>query len=119
NKDRPESRRAFGAKCAAYLQKGIGVVMADIVTNRQFNLHNELVDVMRLGDEFRMLANVFLYGVAYRPARRDGGNVFDVWTTPLAVGGSLPLLPLALKGARAVPLDLEAAYTLTRERARM
>src|SRR6185369_4825652 len=34
NKDRPDSRRAFGAKCAAYLQQGIGVVVVDIVTSR-------------------------------------------------------------------------------------
>src|SRR5207245_1335800 len=34
NKDRAASRRAFAAKYAAYLQRGIGVVVADIVTSR-------------------------------------------------------------------------------------
>jgi 3-isopropylmalate/(R)-2-methylmalate dehydratase large subunit len=43
NKDRPESRRAFGAKSAAYLQRGIGLITVDIVSSRQFNLHNELI----------------------------------------------------------------------------
>src|SRR4029079_13276772 len=42
NKDRPDSRRAFAAKCSAYLQRGLGLVILDIVTGRQFNLHNEL-----------------------------------------------------------------------------
>ena len=37
----------------------------------------------------------------------------------LAVGGTLPLLPLALKGTRAVPLDLEATYTDARQRGRL
>src|SRR5262249_26490022 len=69
NKDRPESRRAFGAKCAAYLQRGIGAVVVDIVSNRQFNLHNELVQVIGLGGEATMPADVSLYTVAYRPAR--------------------------------------------------
>src|SRR5262249_40759457 len=32
NKDRPEARRAFAAKCASYLQQGIGLVIVDIVT---------------------------------------------------------------------------------------
>src|SRR5262249_12993749 len=52
NKDRPEARRGFAAKCAAYLQRGIGVVVADLVTTRQANLHNELIDVLRLDAAF-------------------------------------------------------------------
>ena len=32
NKDRPESRRAFAAKSAAYLQRGVGLIVLDIVT---------------------------------------------------------------------------------------
>jgi hypothetical protein len=34
NKDRPETRQAFAAKCASYLQQGIGLVAVDIVTSR-------------------------------------------------------------------------------------
>ena len=33
NKDRPEKRRAFAAKSAAYLQRGIGLITVDIVTD--------------------------------------------------------------------------------------
>jgi hypothetical protein len=119
NKDRPESRRAFGAKCAAYLQRGIGLVIVDIVTSRQFNLHNEMIGVMGWGDAFAMPAGTTLYAVAYRPARRQEKNEIDVWPVALAVGGNLPLLPLALKGTRAVPLDLEAAYSDARQRSRL
>jgi hypothetical protein len=32
NKDRDETRRAFIAKCAAYLQRGIGLIVVDIRT---------------------------------------------------------------------------------------
>jgi hypothetical protein len=66
NLDRPEACRAFAAKSAAYLQRGLGLIIVDTVTTRQFNMHNEL-----------------------------------------------------LRGARAVPLDLEVAYTAARERARL
>jgi hypothetical protein len=51
NKDRPESRRAFAAKCAAYLERGIGVVTTDVVTRHHFNLHNELVALLRLEEK--------------------------------------------------------------------
>lgn len=119
NKDRSESRRAFGAKCAAYLQRGIGLVTLDIVTSRQFNLHNEMIGVMGLSDEFAMPAETTLYAVAYRPLRRQEKNRIDVWPAPLNVGSPLPVLPLALKGAQAIPLDLEAAYTDARQRSRL
>jgi hypothetical protein len=119
NKDRPDARRGFAAKCAAYLQRGVGVAVADIVTTRQANLHNELVEVLQLGEAFRQGAEVSLAAVAYRPAHRDGQDQVDVWSAPLRVGGALPVLPLALRGAGAVPLDLEATYTETRKRCRL
>jgi hypothetical protein len=119
NKDRPENRRAFAAKCAAYLQRGIGVIVVDVVTERRFNLHNELVDLLGWEEPFRMPAEAFLYAAAYRPARRQEKNQIDLWPVPLAVGSSLPLLPLALKGTRAVPIDLEATYTDARQRSRL
>jgi hypothetical protein len=119
NKDRPEARRAFAAKCAAYLQRGIGVVVADIVTTRQANMHNELIDLLRLDEAFRQAPDVFLAALAYRPGHRNGRDEVDVWDGPLHVGGTLPVLPLALRGLGAVPLDLEATYTEIRQRCRL
>src|SRR5262249_6240097 len=78
NKDRAASRRAFAANGAAYLQRGVGVVSVDIVTNRQFNLHNELVELLGLGELFRMPAEATLYATAYRPAQRQGSSEIDV-----------------------------------------
>src|SRR5262245_24647710 len=34
NKDRPETRKAFAAKCSSYLQLGIGLIIVDVVTER-------------------------------------------------------------------------------------
>ena len=44
NKDRPESREAFVAKCAALLRKGIAVSIVDLVTVRRFNLYAQLME---------------------------------------------------------------------------
>src|SRR5206468_8078039 len=43
NKDRPENRRAFVAKCAALLQTRVCVSLVDLVTTRHFNLYTDLL----------------------------------------------------------------------------
>jgi hypothetical protein len=119
NKDRPETRRAFAAKVAAYLQSGIGVVVADVIANAHFNLHNELIGLMRIGPAVEMAGPTSTYAVAYRPARRQERDEIDVWTHTLVVGSELPTVPLALRGNGCVPLDLEATYRETCERSRL
>jgi len=119
NKDRDDARGGFAGKCAAYLQKGIGLIAADIVTTRHANLHNELIRLLEADDKYLLADDVYLYAVAYRPARRGAENLIDLWPVPLTVGGRLPLLPLALRGAPAVPVDLEKTYTDARERSRL
>src|SRR4029077_9455055 len=46
NKDRPEHRNVFVAKCAALLQKGVAVSIVDLVTIKRFNLYFELLAVI-------------------------------------------------------------------------
>lgn len=118
NKDRDETRRAFAAKCATYLQQGIGLVIVDVVTDRRANLHNALVELLGVGDRF-LIAPDDLYAVAYRPVRRTHSERVDVWPATLAVGGSLPLLPLALDRGLCVPLDLEPTYVEACQRSRL
>jgi hypothetical protein len=110
NKDRPETRLAFAAKSAAYLQRGVGLITLDIVTTRHFNLHNELVPLLGLNSSFAMSDESILSAVAYRPIRRGELDLIDVWPMTLSIGSPLPLLPLSLRRFRPVPLDLEAAY---------
>ncbi len=119
NKDREEARRAFAAKCSSYLQRGIGLVIIDIVTNRRGNLHDELVRLLGYGDEFLFPTGPPLYAVAYRPLRRGETNQTDVWLAPVAVGAALPILPLALRRGPCLPLDLEATYLDTCRRSRL
>src|SRR5262249_16818886 len=66
NKDRPEARRAFLDKCAAYLREGVSVVIVDIVTSRQHNFHAELMELLKAGDAAASAINTDLYAVAYR-----------------------------------------------------
>src|SRR5205823_9162279 len=52
NKDRPETRRAFAARCVSYLTRGIGLIVVDIVTNRLANLHNEVMGLLGRAEPF-------------------------------------------------------------------
>ena len=119
NKDRPETRRAFAAKCAAYLSRGIGLVVVDIVTSRLANLHNDVIALLGHAAPFLMEPAGATYAVAYRPSRQPGGDQIEIWPVPLAVGQPLPVLPLALRNAGTVPLDLEGTYSEARRRSRL
>src|SRR5947209_13637361 len=44
NKDRPETRAQFVAKCAALLRQRVSVVLVDVVTVPGFNLYAELLE---------------------------------------------------------------------------
>jgi hypothetical protein len=110
NKDRSTKRRLFAAKCATYLSRGIGLVVVDVVTSRQGNLHNELADLLQLDTAFRMPAGQSLYAVAYRPLRAGDMEKVETWPTVLALGQPLPRVPLSLGAEWCVPVDLEESY---------
>jgi hypothetical protein len=109
NKDREDKRRLFAAKCAAYLARGMGLVIVDVVTTRQANLHDELVNLLGLDPAFRM-GRPSPYAVAYRPLRREQEGRLETWPMRLAVGQPLPTVPLSLAADLCLAVDLEAAY---------
>jgi hypothetical protein len=110
NKDRAAHREALVSKCASYLQAGVGLVLVDVVTDRTADLHRELLLRVGAGDPGPGPA---LSGTAYRPIERSGAPSLDVWMEPLALGQSLPALPLWLRGGLCLPVELEAAYERT------
>jgi hypothetical protein len=110
NKDRAEKRRLFAAKCATYLARGVGLVVVDIVSSRQGNLHNELVELLGLDAAFRMAGATLLYAVAYRPLRQDSNDQIDAWPMSLQLGQPLPTVPLSLAADCCLAVDLEKAY---------
>lgn len=119
NKDRWEARRAFAAKCVSYLARGIGLIVVDIVTNRLANLHNEVVELMGQGAPFLLTPPETTYAVAYRPSRQPTGDQIELWPMVLALGQSLPVLPLRLRNADTVPVDLDITYNAACRRSRL
>jgi hypothetical protein len=111
NKDRPETRRAFVAKCAALLQKGVCVSIVDIVTVRQFNLYADLLDLIGSSDPSLGSEPSSVYAVTLRrriqPRQRP---LLDTWFYGLVVGQPLPVLPIWLDVDLSVSLNLEASY---------
>jgi hypothetical protein len=110
NKDRPESRNAFIAKCAALLQKGVAVNTVDLVTVRHFNLYADLMAFIGHSDPTLSAEPAPLYAASCRWVRKDGRAILGTWSHELAVGRSLPTLPLWLSDVRVVALDLEQSY---------
>jgi hypothetical protein len=119
NQDRPETRQAFVAKCAAYLQQGIGLVVVDVVTERQANLHNELIRHLQQPDEFALPVSALLYATSYGPRRLKNGDQIELWLETLSLGRPLPTMPLALLGVGPVPVDLDGTYQRTCEDSRL
>jgi hypothetical protein len=119
NKDLPETRRAFGAKCVSYLTRGIGLIVVDIVTNRSANLHNEVIGLLGRAEPFLLPAAATTYAIAYRPSRQPSGDQIELWPKLLGLGQPLPTLPLALRNAGVVPVDLDETYGEARERSRL
>jgi hypothetical protein len=119
NKDRGDARRAFAAKAVAYLRRGAGLVVLDVVTSRSGNAHDDLVNVLDLPDECRLTSSTGLSAVAYQPASEPDQRPVGVWFEPLTVGAALPGVPLWVRGFGFVPLDLEGSYTEACQRSRL
>jgi hypothetical protein len=113
NKDRPGHRHAFAVKCAGYLQQGISVLVVDVVTERQANLHMEILEVLELAAELPWSSPTHLYAVAYRTAVSPGHQQLEAWPEPLSLGAELPTLPLWLEPDLPLPLRLEESYAAT------
>jgi hypothetical protein len=113
NKDRPEHRRAFVAKCAALLQEQVSVTIVDVVTTRHFNLYGELLELIGETDPALAPEAPALYAAACRGTKKDNTWLLETWTYPVAIGQPLPTPPLWLADNLAVPLELEASYEET------
>ncbi|NLX97092.1 MAG: hypothetical protein GXY83_13030 [Rhodopirellula sp.] len=113
NRDRPENRRAFVAKCAALLQEQVSVVIVDLVTVRHFNSYADLLEWIGRSDPGLGADPPGIYAAACRTTRQNRQWLVETWVRPLTVGLPLPTLPLWLADNLAVPLELEASYEET------
>jgi Protein of unknown function (DUF4058) len=111
NKDRPEKRNSFVAKCAALLRAGVSVCVVDLVTVRHFNLYTQLMAFIGQGNADRMSVNPPpTYAASCRWGPRGGKSRLETWSQAMTVGQPLPTLPLWLSADRVIPLDLERSY---------
>lgn len=115
NKDRPDNRLAFVAKCADLMRKGIAVSIVDLVTVRNFNLYVELLSLFgqvdpRQIDPKQGDSPPSIYAGSCRWTTKEQKSFFEMWSQPLAIGASLPTLPIWLSPKITIPLDLELSY---------
>lgn len=117
NKERPESRRAFAVKCTAYLQRGMGVIVMDIVTSRKSRPLDDLLTLLHptlppveAGD---------LTAISYRPIRVGESETIELRVSTLTLGEPLPQLPLGLNSGLTIGVDFETCYQEARERSRL
>jgi hypothetical protein len=110
NKDRPDHRNVFVAKCAALLQKGVAVSIIDLVTVRQFNLYADLLTLIGHSDPTLGAQPHHLYAVSFRWVKKGQRTLLQAWSHVLALGQPLPTLPLWLAEDLVVPLELEPSY---------
>lgn len=111
NKDRPEHRRSFVAKCAGFLRERVSVVIVDVVTTRSQNFYGELLHLLERTDPMLQPEAPPIYTAACRMTKRQNEWMLETWAQPLVLGQPLPTLPLWLADDLAVPLELEESYT--------
>lgn len=113
NKDRPENRAAFMAKCLSLLQQRVSVSIVDLVTVRDGNLYTQLLTQLDERDPTLADPPPGVYAVTCRIRPATDGNFLDGWSFPLKIGEPLPRLPLWLADHLLLWLDLESSYEQT------
>jgi hypothetical protein len=114
NKDRPDNRRDFVAKCEAFVNRGVCVTVVDLVTYRDFNLYTELLTDLGHTDPTMSADPPQTYAATVRKRwLTRTRSKFETWSAPMAVGQPLPMLPVWVSETHWVPLELEATYEET------
>ena len=111
NKDRPEHRGEFIAKCAAMLRSNVCVTIVDVETTRSANLYGDLIALF--GQTDPSLADGPLYAATCRWIKQDDCRLLETWSHRLGLGEPLPTLPLWLADNLSIPLNLELSYEET------
>lgn len=107
NKNRPEHRQVFLAKCTSLLQKGVAVSLIDVVTVRHFNLYLSLLEMLGHRDPSMHTDPPDCYASSIRVVSK---SKLQAWSNRLTIGDALPTLPLWLELDLVVPLELESSY---------
>jgi hypothetical protein len=109
NKDRPSACAAYASNYAAYLLKGVHLLLVDV---HRRPLRFSFAD--RIAEELQMEqpACPAPYAVSYRVGEEapNGGRFLAIWRRPLTVGAPLPSMQLPLSVQQSVLVDLDQTY---------
>src|SRR5262249_4627467 len=89
----------------------VGLIIVDVITSRRTNLHEELC--ASFAPEQSVIPVSSLYAAAYRPRPNGELRQLDTWPASLAIGQSLPPLPLWLMAELPIRVDLDVTYEET------
>lgn len=117
NKDREESRSAFAVKCASILQAGCGLIVIDVVTNRQSLPLADLLPL--LASQVSVPEHGPLSASSFRPVRTVDAGAVELRFHTLHPGEPLPKLVLALDRGQVIEIDFEQCYQEARIRSRL
>ncbi|MBM4069346.1 MAG: hypothetical protein FJ271_10420 [Planctomycetes bacterium] len=87
--------------------------IVDVVSTSDFNLYAELLHFLESTDPALGNEPPPMYAVTLRMRHEDRRRLMDSWYHPLAIGQSLPALPIWRKETKAISLELEASYAET------
>jgi hypothetical protein len=110
NKDRPSACTAYAAAYAAYLLKGVHLLLLDVHRRPlHFSFAERIAEELQFPEQPRCPAP---FAISYRigePAP-NGGRILGIWRGRLAVGEPLPPMRLALSVQESLVVDLEYTY---------
>ncbi len=109
NKADSDASLAFAVRAAGFMSAGAGVVVVDALSGPASwatHLHS-LTGVYPITKRPRGTDSPVL---AVHPRVQDGAEQFAVWHHAVAAGFPLPTVPVAVRGAGPLALDLEATY---------
>ena len=91
NKARPSERDSFVAKCKNLIAKNVSLIMVDIYSPPFFNLHNQLLQSLKVTCGFlEERQESPLYCAAYRRTSSEAAKpAVNIWSYPLKVGDLL------------------------------
>ncbi|MBC8230544.1 DUF4058 family protein [bacterium] len=112
NKDRPESRNSFIAKCNYLLSQEVSVIIIDLLAFPFFNLHNQLLETLKVTEgRIKKVEETPLYCASYcKTFNVKDEPAVKFWVYTLKVGNTLPRLPLFIAPEVSVPVNLEETY---------
>ena len=109
NKDRPSAREQYAGRYLNYLRGGVHLLLVDV---HRRPLDFSFARLIAEGLREQLPAPAAPSAVSYRvgAAAAQGGRMLGVWRNALAVGESLPSVPLPITLDDTVMVDLEATY---------